>query len=191
MADQFKVALRNTIKQIRARLSVAYRIQASNQICNRIKSLDQYRKAKRIALYCAANGEVDLHSLWDSAPLHGKFCYFPAIKEDLTLSFLPATPATPFKTNKYGIQEPDVPQESALPVEQLDLILIPLVAFDTQCNRLGMGAGFYDRTLKNNTKGCLMGVAYQFQHQDYLYSNPWDIPLNAVVTQKRIYIATK
>ncbi len=61
------------------------------QICNRISQLEQYRYAKRIALYKAANGEIDLGSIWRSAPLQGKYCYFPSLNEDGTLTFLPAT----------------------------------------------------------------------------------------------------
>ncbi|KTD56479.1 5-formyltetrahydrofolate cyclo-ligase [Legionella shakespearei] len=187
MPDQFKTALRNSIKQVRAKVTVPYRTTSSNQICNRIRTLDQYRHAKRIALYFAINGEVDLSNLWNSAPLHGKFCYFPALNDDATLSFLPATPKTPFKKNRYGILEPDVSFDLALPIEELDLIIMPLVAFDFRCTRMGMGAGYYDRTLQNRTNVALFGVAYQFQRVDYIEPQPWDIPLDAVITQKAIY----
>ncbi|BCZ96363.1 TPA: 5-formyltetrahydrofolate cyclo-ligase [Legionella pneumophila] len=187
MSDQYKVALRNTIKQVRSKLSVSYRTASSNQICTRIRSLEQYRQAKRIALYFAVNGEVDLTFLWKSAPLQGKYCYFPVLNNDSTLSFLPATPNTPFKTNKYNIPEPDVDIELALPVDELDLIIMPLVAFDAHCTRLGMGSGYYDRTLSNKSKAHLLGVAYQFQRVDYIEPRPWDVPLDAVITQKAIY----
>ncbi|HHU0083611.1 TPA: 5-formyltetrahydrofolate cyclo-ligase, partial [Legionella pneumophila] len=186
-SDQYKVALRNTIKQVRSKLSVSYRTASSNQICTRIRSLEQYRQAKRIALYFAVNGEVDLTFLWKSAPLQGKYCYFPVLNNDSTLSFLPATPNTPFKTNKYNIPEPDVDIELALPIDELDLIIMPLVAFDAHCTRLGMGSGYYDRTLSNKSKAHLLGVAYQFQRVDYIEPRPWDVPLDAVITQKAIY----
>lgn len=188
MADQVKKALRDTMKQIRAKVSVAYRSTASNQICTRIRSLEQYRQAKRIALYFAVQGEIDLEPLWNSAPLQGKFCYFPVLNEDnLTLSFLPATPTTHFKKNRYGIPEPDVSHDLAIPVEELDLILMPLVAFDARCTRLGMGAGYYDRTFQDKTNCTLFGVAYQFQRVEYIQPHPWDIPLDAVITQRAIY----
>jgi 5-formyltetrahydrofolate cyclo-ligase len=192
MADQVKKALRTTLKQIRSKISVSYRATASNQICTRIRSLEQYRQAKRIALYFAINGEIDLDAIWKSAPLHGKFCYFPVLNEDhLTLSFLPATPTTPFKKNRYGIPEPDVSHDLAIPVEELDLILMPLVAFDVRCTRLGMGAGYYDRTFKDKSENCkLFGVAYQFQRVDYIQPHSWDIPLDAVITQRAIYWRT-
>ncbi len=191
MSDPVKTALRVTMKQIRTKMSASYRASASKQICTRIGSLEQYRQAKRIALYFANNGEVDLDSIWKSAPLQGKFCYFPVINEKyLTLSFLPATPATPFKKNRFGIPEPDVSHDLAISVEELDLILMPLVAFDVRCTRLGMGAGYYDRTFQDKTHGCLFGVAYQFQRADFIQPHPWDIPLDAVITQRAIYWKT-
>jgi 5-formyltetrahydrofolate cyclo-ligase len=188
MTDQVKKALRDTMKQIRSKISVSYRTTASSQICTRIRSLEQYRQANRIALYFAINGEIDLEELWSAAPLHGKFYYFPVINEDnLTLSFLPATPTTPFKKNRYGIPEPDVSRDLAIPVEELDLVLMPLVAFDVRCTRLGMGAGFYDRKFKDKPNCTLFGVAYQFQRVDHIQPHPWDIPLDAVITQRAIY----
>lgn len=188
MVDKVKKALRDTMKQIRSKISVSYRATASHQICTHIRSLEQYRYAKRIALYFSVNNEIDLNDIWNSAPLQGKFCYFPAINEEqLTLSFLPATPATPFKKNRYGIPEPDVSHDLAIPAEELDLILMPLLAFDVRCTRLGSGAGYYDRTFENKTNCALFGVAYQFQRVDYIQPHSWDIPLNAVVTQRAIY----
>lgn len=188
MADPVKNALRTTMKQIRSKISVSYRSTASSQICTRIRSLEQYRQAKRIALYFAVNGEINLDAIWSSAPLQGKFCYFPTLNEDnLTLSFLPATPATSFKKNRYGIPEPDVDHRLAIPTEELNLILMPLVAFDVRCTRLGMGAGYYDRTFKDKTDCTLFGVAYQFQRVDFIQPHPWDIPLDAVITQRAIY----
>lgn len=188
MSNQVKTALRDTMKQIRSKVSGSYRLTASDQVCTRIRSLGQYRDAKRIALYFAVNGEIDLESLWSSAPLQGKYCYYPCLKEDeSSLIFLPATPATRFKKNRYGIPEPDVSHDLAIPIEELDLVLLPLVAFDVRCTRLGMGAGYYDRTFANNKKSILFGVAYQFQRVDYIQPASWDIPLNAVITQRAVY----
>lgn len=188
MQDPIKKIVRDNMKQIRSKVSFSYKNKASNQICTRVSLLEDYRHAKRIALYFSVNGEIDLGLLWNNAPLQGKFCYFPVLNEDnLILSFLPATPATPFKKNRYGIPEPDVSPDLAIPTEQLDLILMPVVAFDARCTRVGMGAGYYDRTFQNKTNCCLIGIAYQFQRVDYIEPNSWDIPLNAVVTQRAVY----
>ncbi|WP_454786054.1 5-formyltetrahydrofolate cyclo-ligase [Legionella sp. WA2024007413] len=188
MTDYVKKALRDTMKQIRSKISVSYRATASTQVCTRIRLLEQYRQAKQIALYFAINGEIELDELWKNALLQGKICYFPVLNEDLTLSFLPATADTPFQKNRYGIPEPDVSPDLAIAVEELELVFVPLVAFDVRCNRIGMGAGYYDRTFKGKENCPLFGVAYQFQRvDDYLEPEPWDIQLNAVITQRAIY----
>ena len=187
MADHFRRALRQTCRQIRKKLSPAFQRNASNQICDHIRKLDAYRYAKSIALYQAVNGEVDLGSLWRSAPLQGKYCYFPALNDDDTLSFLPATPASAFHENRFGIEEPDIGREHALTPAELDLIFIPLVAFDNKGTRLGMGAGYYDRTLSNSSSSLLVGVAYEFQRQSFIAAQPWDIPLDVVVTERAAY----
>lgn len=187
MTDQYKKAIRNTMKQVRANTSIHFRSVSSNQICNKIKNLEQYRKAKHLGLYFSIHGEIDLTTLWKAAPLHGKQCYFPSVNDDLTLAFVPATPATPFKTNRFGILEPDVSLDKATPPEELDLIIMPMVAFDMHCMRLGMGSGSYDRTLANKQNTTLFGVAYQFQRIDFINPQPWDVPLDAVITEKTIY----
>lgn len=186
MADPLQIALRNTIKQIRQRLPHEYHMKISRKVCSRIRNLREYRYAKRIGLYFAVNGEIDLEPIWRTAPYQGKFCYFPVINEDgITLSFLPATPATPFALNRYGIPEPEVSRDQAISLIDLDIIFVPLVAFDTHCTRLGMGAGYYDRTFAQ-LQANLFGVAYQFQQVDYIQPYPWDIPMNAVITQNGI-----
>ena len=187
MTDRFKKALRLTCQQIRKKLSLSYQQRVSRQICAHIRQLDQYRYAKRIALYQAVNGEIDLSSLWRSAPLQGKYCYFPALNDDCTLSFLPATPTSLFHENRYGIKEPDIGREHALTPEQIDLIFIPLVVVDQRGTRLGMGAGYYDRTLAHYRSPLLVGVAYEFQRQSFIEAQPWDIPLNLVITERNTY----
>lgn len=187
MVDKYKNAVRKTMKRVRAQTSISFQNSASHQICTRIRNLDAFRKAKRIALYFPIRGEVDLHNIWETAPLQGKFCYFPVLNEDFTLSFLPATPATSFKNNSHDIPEPEVSRDLAIPIEELDLIIVPTVAFDAQCTRLGMGKGYYDRTLMNKKKGHFFGVAYQFQYLDFLEPESWDVPLDAVITQHSIY----
>lgn len=187
MPDRLNQILRLTCRQVRQNLSSAYQKKASAQVCANIRKLDQYRYARQIALYQAVNGEIDLGSLWRSAPMQGKYCYFPALNDDHTLSFLPATPASSFCKNRYGIDEPVVPQEHALAPEQLDLIFVPLVAVDHHGTRLGMGAGYYDRTFAHCRLPLLVGVAYEFQRLSFIEAQAWDISLNVVITERDIY----
>lgn len=83
--DPFRQALRKTFQNIRSKLSSAYQKESSLQITKSIRNLEEYRYAKRVALYQAFNGEVDLTRLWQSAPQHGKYCYFPVLNDDRTL----------------------------------------------------------------------------------------------------------
>ncbi len=187
MTNPIHLAIRRTNQDIRKQLPLAFQRSMSNKICNRIRALNQYRYAKRIALYHALNGEVDLGNIWRSAPLHGKYCYFPVVKRDGTLLFLPATPASSFYTNEFGILEPEAEPHHAILPEELDLILMPLVAFDEHGTRIGMGKGFYDRALAHQRPKLLMGIAYEFQRYPYIEPQPWDVQLDAVTTEKTIY----
>ncbi|MCX7118174.1 MAG: 5-formyltetrahydrofolate cyclo-ligase [Legionellales bacterium] len=187
MTDPLRQALRQTCQLVRKKLPPDFQRHASNRICAQIRQIEAYRYAKRIALYHAIHGEVNVHSIWRSAPLQGKYCYFPVLNDNLTLAFLPATPLTPFSKNRFGIQEPTVGREHALDPQKLDLLLMPLVLFDLDGTRVGMGEGYYDRTLAESPRPMLMGVAYEFQRQSWLMSAPWDIPLDVIITEKANY----
>lgn len=187
MSNYISTALRNTIKQIRSKTSEPYHRSVSEKICLKIQKLENYHKAKHLALYSAIHKEIDLNLLWHKASEEGKSCYFPALTKDFSLHFLPANADTPFRLNPYGILEPDVDSEKAIPLNELDLILMPLVAFDFRCSRLGMGAGYYDRTLKTEIKASLLGVGYQFQRVDFIDPQPWDVPMDGVITQNATY----
>lgn len=171
-------------QQTRKQLPLADQATASRAICSRIFALEQYHKAKHIALYQAVNGEVDLSHL---TRLHGQSCYFPIMNADQTLSFLPVTNDTTFIKNRFGIPEPDVARELALKACELDIIFLPVVAFDEFGTRLGMGSGYYDRTLAREREALLIGVAYAFQQQPFIERQTWDVPLNAIITEHTTY----
>ena len=98
---------------------------------------------------------------------------------------------TQMTKNRYGIAEPV--DARALRARQLDLLLMPLVGFDDEGYRLGMGGGYYDATLaymrhrRNWRKPRLVGVAYECQRVDVLPHDPWDMPLDAVLTERQMY----
>jgi 5-formyltetrahydrofolate cyclo-ligase len=187
MHNPINNAIRQTCLDLRKQLSSDYQHTISSKICNRIRQMNEYRHAKKIALYHAINREVDLSSMWRSAPLHGKYCYLPAINQDGTLNFLPVTPNTACLPNQYGILEPNAIPDQAISPAMFDIIFTPLVAFDTLGRRLGMGKGFYDKTLANERPKLLLGVGYEFQRQDLISPEPWDIRLDAIVTERTIY----
>lgn len=182
-----KKNLRQTMRTLRNSLPEDYREKASISICKQLRSLPEYRDAERVGLYAAHQSEVDLSDIVKTATLEGKTCFFPVILENQTLTFLPISPNQDWRVNRYGIAEPVGTRENAIPINQLDLLILPLIAFDDQGNRLGSGAGFYDRTLAHEKPGCLIGVAFECQHQPSIPVDDWDIPLSLIITEKTLY----
>jgi len=191
-------ALRARIRQQRRTLSDTEREHAAFLLCERIASSRIFQHSKHIAFYLSNDGEIDLSLLIKHAWQQGKQVYLPVLAEPNTqkLWFIPYTPTTKLKNNRFGIAEPvQLPKTRLRKTLSLDLILMPLVAFDQQGNRVGMGGGFYDRSLaflKNRQhwlKPNLLGVAYELQKQEQLEINPWDVPLQAIATEKKLYLA--
>ena len=189
-------ALRKQIRQQRRALSDSEREHAAFLLCERIAASRAFKQSKHIAFYLTNDGEIDLSLLIKHAWQQGKHCYLPVLAEPNTkrLWFIPYTPNTKLINNRFGIPEPIHTNRMRLrKTLSLDLILMPLVAFDPQGNRVGMGGGFYDRTLaflrqrKYWHKPTLLGVAYDFQKQEQLKTNQWDVPLQAVATEKDLY----
>jgi 5-formyltetrahydrofolate cyclo-ligase len=125
----------------------------------------------------------------------GKRCFLPILHplKKNSLWFVEYTPDTRLKPNRFGILEPIRAGETLVPAWSLDLVLMPVVAFDHAANRLGMGLGYYDTTfgmLKNQTNPfsppILLGLAYEFQCLSKLPTDSWDVSLAGVITEKRI-----
>jgi 5-formyltetrahydrofolate cyclo-ligase len=187
MTNPIKIAIRNTNIKLRKNLSPKYIADASKKINTRIMKLEQYQQAKKIAFYMAINGEVVLKDLILSASLQGKDCYLPALSNENTLVFLNVSTTSKFCKNRFGIEEPDESHEHTINPKDLDIIFLPLVAFDNNGTRLGMGGGYYDRTLEKTRANLLIGVAYEFQLESFIKSEGFDIPLDIVVTEKKTY----
>ena len=192
--------LRQQIRKQRRSLSDTEREQAAFLLCERIAKSRVFQQSKHIAFYLANDGEIDLNLLIKHAWQQKKNVYLPVLAEPNTnrLWFIPYTPNSRLRNNRFGIPEPVHSSKTRLrKTLSLDLILMPLVAFDEQGNRVGMGGGFYDRTLsflnhrKYWHKPNLLGVAYEFQKQNQLESNSWDIPLQAIATDMSFYSKDK
>lgn len=192
--------LRQQIRTQRRALSDTERELAAFSLCERIAASRHFQQSKHIAFYLSNDGEMDLSLLIEHAWQQGKQCYLPVLAEPNThkLWFIPYTEDTKLINNRFGIPEPLHSHKTRLKKAlSLDLILMPLVAFDIQGNRVGMGGGFYDRSLaflKQRRfwhKPNLLGVAYEFQKQEKIVTSPWDVPLQAIVTEKQYYQAKK
>lgn len=147
-----------------------------------------------MALFLPNDGEIDLTPLIDTAWRQRKRCLLPILDRliERRLFFAPYGPDTPLKANRFGIPEPDSHPHRFIRPLAVDLILVPLVAFDRNGNRVGMGGGYYDRTLSflrhrmDWRRPTLMGVAFGFQEAAAIDSRPWDIPLQYIATDSGI-----
>ena len=181
-----KAQIRQTCLAQRKNLDPHYITHASQKIADSIQNLCIYQEAHDLAWYFPVNGEIDLSILWEKALEKSKHCYFPAIQSDNSLCFIPYTAQTNLKLNRYNILEP-YSENLAPPLPKLDIIFLPVVAFDQQCRRLGMGKGYYDKTLIRYPATQFIGVAYEWQKQAHIPSDIWDIPLDMIVTEEKIY----
>ena len=184
--------LRKILKLRRARLGLRQRTWADTKIQQRVLSLVSSRQTQAIALYLGLGGEVSLTPVLSALWKQGKQVYLPRIQANGNLSFHQHFPFRKLFKNRYGIFEPSMSNPLIAPW-RLDVVVTPLVGFDSQCQRLGMGGGFYDRTFAFKqtapSKGpVLVGVAYELQKVARLNAEPWDVKLDAVVTEKHVYL---
>jgi len=153
------------------------------------------QRARRIAAYIGADGELDPAPLFSTIQCCRKQLYLPVLRPhpQLKLWFVHHPAGGALIENRFGIPEPPIRHRHICLPWALDIILLPLVAFDAQCNRMGMGGGFYDRTLaylRHRTawrRPRLIGVAHECQKVEQLPLNEWDVPLDRVITESRVY----
>ena len=183
--------MRQCKRNLRAALSPAQLDQAAAALLQKIVALEAYRDAQRLAVYFAVNGEIGLDPVIDHALAAGKRVYLPNLDQQ-SLRFSPYFRAQKMRINKFRLPEPDVGDEEMLQAAELDLVLAPLVVFDANRNRIGMGGGFYDRSfaLRKDPavlRPVLIGVAHELQKVDQIVPEDWDVRLDMVVTDKTIY----
>ena len=191
MRHLLKKELRQELKQKRKQLDQTFRTHAEDLICKTVLGLKAFQKAQTIGLYHAFQGEVETKSIWHHALKMNKTCYFPILQNNKNLLFLPADDNTEWEANHFGILEPKVSLSKALPATQLDLIFLPLVGFDIYGHRLGMGAGYYDRALAGNSDAILAGLGYDFQKVSCIETELWDVPLDLIITNTKLYWSKK
>ncbi len=192
-------ALRRRLRSARRALGEAEARAHSSAIVARLEGLRESRAARRIAWYIAADGEPDLSSLRGGLLATGRRWYLPVLRGHAKgrLWFMRQHVDEPMRPNRYGIPEPARRRNRFQPLHALDLILLPLVGFDARCNRMGMGAGFYDRSLaplrlrQHWRRPLLIGVAHECQRVERIDARPWDVPLDAVVTEVAVYRRTR
>ncbi|ABR74031.1 5-formyltetrahydrofolate cyclo-ligase [Actinobacillus succinogenes] len=176
-----RAQLRRQIRKTRQNLTALEQIRAAQTVTQKALNLIAQRHAEHIGLYLSFDGEISTRPLIDALWAQRKNVYLPVLHPFCKgyMLFLHYTPETELMPNGLGIPEPRLNVKNILPINRLDIIFTPLVAFDKQGNRLGMGGGFYDRTLQDwHEKNFIaVGLAHQCQQVDELPVENWDIPL--------------
>lgn len=159
---------------------------ADAALCRRLAELDAVRCAQNILQYAAFGGEADLSVFATLAAAQGKRLAYPVCGENNQI--LAAVPGTDgWETGRYGIRAPILSRATLLAPEELDLVLVPCTAFDAGCRRVGMGKGYYDRYLPRCTRAQKIGIAYEVQKVEHAAVDPYDVRLDAFVTEGGIY----
>jgi 5-formyltetrahydrofolate cyclo-ligase len=181
-----KRGLRN---QLTCQQQSAHAIELANRVCRQ----QAFLNSNRIACYLANDGEIDPDHIIRTAWSLRKHVYLPVLSPfQKKLYFAPYSRGMAMNLNRFDIPEPACSPVNWVTAWQLDLMLLPLVAFDARGNRLGMGGGFYDRSLayrrsrSHSRRPKLIGLAHELQREPALAANSWDIPLDMIATEERV-----
>jgi 5-formyltetrahydrofolate cyclo-ligase len=186
---QQRQVIRNEIRQRRRALTPTEQQDFARQIALRLTQHPRIQAAEHIAVFLSFDGELDTAPLITWLWQLGKQVYLPVLHpfSPGNLLFLRYTAQTQLIYNRFKILEPALDVRGVLPLSQLDVVLTPLVAFDAQGQRLGMGGGFYDRTLQNwwQSGPYPIGLAHDCQQVAALPVEQWDIPLPEIITPSK------
>jgi len=182
--------LRKKFREIRREIPLDYRKSAEETAANILLQEEIFLRSKNIACYFSFADEFDAMPIMEMIWQAKKNCYLPVLTPEKTLKFFSYKKDDALQKNRYSIMEPVNTKE--IQVEELDIVIVPLIAFDLAGNRLGTGGGYYDKTfsfLQNNpgTKPLLIGLGFAAQQAESLLREDWDINLDAVLTEKKFF----
>lgn len=184
-----KRELRSALRAQRLALPATERMRAAEAIVAHLQAHPAFAQAGYIAGYWAMAGELPLHVLQMRLRADQVWC-LPCIQPDNSLRFAPWRPGDELVSNRYGIPEPALAADSQLLPGDMAIILLPLLGFTRAGARLGMGGGYYDRSLALRLQApappVLVGAGYAFQELGALPVEPWDVRLDAVVTEREL-----
>ncbi|RAO78302.1 5-formyltetrahydrofolate cyclo-ligase [Dyella jiangningensis] len=189
--DAQRRELRRQLAEQRRALTPPQRIAAAQGLRRSLEQLPEYLTDARVAGYWACDGELPLNLVIPPLATRGQQFLLPVIGPNRQLRFAPWQSGEDVQPNRHGIPEPASPRELLEPF-QLDLVLVPLLAFDRRGNRLGTGGGYYDRAFAflneqvRPTEPLLVGVAYGFQELPEIAEEPWDVPLDFIATDREL-----
>lgn len=180
-------SLRIAARAARAALTPDERELASKKIVDTVTRSSWFRRSTLIGCYLPTEEEVDTWPLIDRAWEMKKRIFAPVIGKKFTMQFRELRPETELVLNSYGLREPE--NGKIIKTRALDIVITPVVAFDADCNRLGMGGGYFDRAfsfLKHRQflfHPKLIGLAFSCQRVEKIPPNPWDIRVFRVIDE--------
>lgn len=178
-----KEALRKRILQERKAFTPKRLHEISQVITERILNSDVYKNANSVHCYASIKdqGEINTFPLMQEILNSNRHLVMSKMIANKQLQHFQVPNLSELKVNSFGIAQPQMGTEIA--PEEPELIIVPLLAADQRGNRLGYGAGYYDRFLKK-TKGIRLGICSHNFLLEYLPKEPHDVPLSALVTDK-------
>jgi 5-formyltetrahydrofolate cyclo-ligase len=185
--------LRQTYRAKRKMLSSLQQTEATSHILTTCLESTQLSLVNSIACYIANDAEINPHEIIHYCWQQGKCVLLPVLHPFSKghLLFVEYQPNSATRKNIYGIDEPITTSTNIHTLDTIELIFTPLVAFDAKGNRLGMGGGYYDRTLapirRDSLATQLIGLAHTCQQTDKLLTDSWDIPLNGIATPDQFF----
>ncbi|MFD1803778.1 5-formyltetrahydrofolate cyclo-ligase [Mixta tenebrionis] len=183
--------IRTHVRRLRRGLSAAQQTLAADSIAEHALHIEPVDRAQHIALFLSVDGELNTRPLIARLWQQQKQVYLPVLHpfSPGNLIFVRYTPETILAPNRVRIPEPPLDVRHIIPLDGLDVMFVPLVAFDRQGQRLGMGGGFYDRTLQNwrQHRFLPIGLAHDCQRVEKLPAADWDIPLPAILTPSHFW----
>jgi 5-formyltetrahydrofolate cyclo-ligase len=184
---------RQSLRDARRALPAVDRIRAADALADRLLALPFAPADGYVAGYWAVDGEIGLHAWQLRLPPNCIYC-LPVLGEDRVLRFAPWRSGDALVSNRYGIPEPDVASASLLTAADMALVVLPLVGFDGDGHRLGMGGGWYDRTFAFRSSASpppyLAGAAFDLQRLPAIGAEAWDVRLDAVCTGTTTHLST-
>lgn len=192
MMPTHRANLRKQLRSKRNALSLSEQQLSAHRATKNVHSSGLLRRHRHIAFYLANDGEISPMALLTAAHQKNRHCYLPVISPLNTLWFVRYKPGDKLKKNRFGINEPAkrFPRQKAW---ALNLVFVPLVGFDRQGGRLGMGGGYYDRSFKRARMSGprLIGLAHYCQELASIDLQPWDVKLSGIVTDREVISANQ
>ncbi len=185
--DAQRNEIRDRIRKVRSAQTKIQRETRSAAIAERLRSLPEFQTAQTIGFYSSTHGEAKTEDMIDSALMKGKMVSLPKVSpQPPKITFYKIRSRESMKPGEYGIFEPIGDEESVVSGDEMDIIIVPGIAFDPKCDRLGYGRGYYDSFLKD-VRALRVGLAFDFQIVPEVIWLRRDVRMDLVVTESQLF----